>query len=538
MASLLLGIPTTGSQTTPAATALQWFYGAGYVQDNWVMKRLTLNLGLRYDIETPYTDRYDRATYFDPKVSSAATAVDPNAIGGLQFVAKDVASRWRFPVNYKNFAPRLGLAYQARPNLVVRAAYGILYQPILTYGFGAANYGTQGYSQTTSMIVSANGGLTPSSYLDNPFPNGFTAPTGNSLGSSTFLGQSVTTQLRYGVKPAYEQQFSAGMEQQFGNTVIGLGYVGSHGVHEFMTYSLNQLQPAQYALGSALTTQVANPFYGVITSGTESTPTIARGQLLRPFPQFTDVLDNYATLGGMVYSSLQAKIEHRYSHGFYVLGSYTWAKNRGNVGERYANAMSFQNAYNLSAEESVSPLDIAHNFTVMATYTLPFGRGKLVGSTIPTWADVIVGGWEVNGMIAVADGPPLYISQSTNGLGYGAQVQRPNRNFGVSLKLSNPTPSQRFNTAAFSAAPTYTFGNSKPYDGDLRGLGTNNVNLSLNKSFKLYRETTLQFRSEFYNALNHPMWASPGATYGSSTFGVSANKVNNRTGQLALKLIF
>ena len=171
--------------------------------------------------------------------------------------------------------------------------------------------------------------------------------------------------------------------------------------------------------------------------------------------------------------------------------------------------MSFQNAYNLSAEESVSPLDIAHNFTVMATYTLPFGWGKLVGSTIPTWADVIVGGWEVNGMIAVDRfGPPLYISQSTNGLGYGAQVQRPNRNFGVSLKLSNPTPSQRFNTAAFSAAPTYTFGNSKPYDGDLRGLGTNNVNLSLNKSFKLYRETTLQFRSEFYNALNHPMWAS------------------------------
>ena len=116
---------------------------------------------------------------------------NPNAIGGLQFVAKkDVALRWRFPVNYKNFAPRLGLAYQARPNLVVRAAYGhFLYQPILTYGFGAANYGTQGYSQTTSMIVSANGGLTPSSLSHNPFPKSdLSAPTGNSLGSSTFLG--------------------------------------------------------------------------------------------------------------------------------------------------------------------------------------------------------------------------------------------------------------------------------------------------------------------------------------------------------------
>jgi hypothetical protein len=328
------------------------------------------------------------------------------------------------------------------------------------------------------------------------------------------------------------------VEQQFGNTVVGLSYVGTHGVHEFITYSLNQLSPSLFAMGSALATQVPNPFFGVITSGTLSTPTIAQGQLLRPFPQFTDVLDNYATAGNMVYSSLQAKIEHRYSHGLYVLGAYTWAKNRGNVGERYANAMVYQNAYNLSAESSVSPLDIAHNFTVMATYTLPFGRGKLVGSTMPTWADTIVGGWELNGMVALADGPPLYISQATNGLGYGAQVQRPNRNYGVSLKLPNATAAQMFNRAAFSAAPAYTFGNSKPYDGDLRGIGTNNVNLALDKNVKVHSELTIQFRAEFYNAFNHPMWASPATTFGSSNFGVSANKINNRTGQLALKLIF
>ena len=340
-------------------------------------------------------------------------------------------------------------------------------------------------------------------------------------------------------KPAYEQQFSAGMEQQFGNTVIGLGYVGSHGSHQVYELPIKPAaaSPICVGVGSDNASCQSILWCHHQRHGNRHRP--SPGVALRPFPQFTDVLDNYATLGGMVYSSLQAKIEHRYSHGFYVLGPTLGLRTVEMSVNEYANAaMSFQNAYNLSAEESVSPLDIAHNFTVMATYTLPFGRGKLVGSTIPTWADVIVGGWEVNGMIAVADGPPLYISQSTNGLGYGAQVQRPNRNFGVSLKLSNPTPSQRFNTAAFSAAPTYTFGNSKPYDGDLRGLGTNNVNLSLNKSFKLYRETTLQFRSEFYNALNHPMWASPGATYGSSTFGVSANKVNNRTGQLALKLIF
>ena len=538
VASLLLGIPTSGTQTTPAATALQWFYGAAYVQDDWTIKRLTLNLGVRYDVETPYTDRFNRATYFSPSATSLATAVYPSAVGGLQFVGKDIGSRWRFPVNGKNFAPRIGLAFQARPDLVIHAAYGMLYQPILTYGFGATNYGTQGYSQTTSMVVSTDGGLTPRNYIDNPFPAGFTAPTGNSQDSSTFLGQSVTTQLRYGIKPTYEQQFSAGFEQQMGNTVVGLGYIGSHGVHQFTTFSLNQLNPTLYAMGTSLATQVANPFFGVITSGSESTATIARGQLLRPYPQFTDVIDNYAALGSMVYSSLQAKIEHRYSHGLYVLGAYTWAKNRGNVGERYAAPIAYQNAYNLGAERSVSPLDIAHVATFMATYKLPFGRGRMVGSSIPLWLDTFVGGWELNGMVAVADGPPLYISQSTNGLGYGAQVQRPNRTYGTSLKIPNPNGAKMFNTSAFSAAPAYTFGNSDPYDGELRGLGTNNTNVALDKNFSIWRELNLQFRAEFYNALNHPMWASPGATFGASNFGVSANKVNNRTGQLALKLVF
>lgn len=538
LASMLIGVPTSGTVITPAATALQWFYGAVYVQDDWkATDRLTLNLGVRYDIETPYTDRYNRATYFSPTVTNAATAVDPSAVGGLQFVAKDTGSRWRFPANYKDFAPRLGLAFRVTNSTVFRAAYGMLYQPILTYGFGAGNYGTQGYSQTTSMVVSTDGGLTPANYVDNPFPAGLVKPTGNTLGSSTFLGQSVTTQLRYGVRTPYVEQYSAGLEQQVGSTLIGLGYVGTHGVHEFLTYSANQLTPANYALGAALAAQVTNPFQGTILTGTESTPTIARGQLLRPFPEFTDVLDNYATLGTITYNSLQAKVEHRYRNGLYLLGAYTWGKNLGNVGERYANAMTYQNAYDLGAERSYSPLDIASNLTAMATYALPIGRGQLLAGSAQPWLNTILGGWQINGMIALADGPPLLISNSINGLGYGAQVQRPNRNYGESLKLPNRTPAHFFNTAVFSATPLYTFGNSKPYDGNLRGIGTNNVNLALDKDTEL-EKFTLQFRAEFYNALNHPLWASPVTSYGSTSFGVSANKVNNRTGQLALKLIF
>ena len=540
IASMLLGIPTSGTATIPAATALQWYYGAVYVQDDWkVNSRLTLNYGIRYDIETPYTDRFNRATYISPTVTNAATAVDPSAVGGLMFVGTDGASRWRFPVNDKDFGPRFGLAYRVTNRIAFHAAYGLIYQPIFTYGFTpASNYGTQGYSQNTSMLVSANGGLTPTNYLDNPFPGGLTKPTGNSLGSNTFLGQSVVSQLRYGLHTPYIQQFSAGFEEQFGATLVGLAYVGTHGVHEYTTYNLNQLTAANYAQGSALSKLVPNPFYGIITSGAESAATISQGQLLQPYPQFTGMQDNYASLGSITYSSLQAKLEHRYSHGFTVLAAYTWGKNLGNVGERYANPISYQNAYDLGAERSYSPLDIASNFTGMATYALPFGHGQMLGSHIATWADTLIGGWDLAGMIAVADGSPLMITSSSNTLGYGAAVSRPNRNYGESTKLPNRTPAKFFNTAAFSAAPQYTYGTSKPFDGNLRGQGTNNVNLALHKDQGFGELFKLQFRAEFYNAFNHPIWASPGTTFGASSFGVTADKTNNRTGQLSLKLLF
>jgi hypothetical protein len=537
LASLLLGIPSSGSYNIPAAVALQWFYGAVYMQDDWkVNPRLTLNLGIRYDLETPYTDRFNRATYFDPTATNAATAVDPAAIGGLRFVGKDIVSRRRNTGDYNNVGPRVGMAYKLTDNIVFRAAYGILYQPIFTYGFGSSVFGTQGYSQTTSMVVAD--GLGVANYIDNPFPGGLTQPTGNTLGTSTFLGQSVSTVLRYGTQTPYNQQFSAGFEQQLGSTLIGLGYVGTHAVHQFTNVSLNQLTPANFGLGSALAALVPNPFYGVITSGSLSSKTVSRGQLLRPFPEFTDVIDNNVSAGGITYSSLQAKVEHRYSKGLSVLVAYTWGKNMGNVGNRYPGGIAYQNAYNLAAEQSYSPLDIAHTVAASFSYMLPVGRGQSLGGDMPTWANYLAGGWQVNGLVYVSGGQPLLITATPNQLGYGNQAARPNRNYAVSLKLPNRTPGKFFNTAAYSAAPQYTFGNSKPYDGQLRGPGTDKVSLSVFKDIPVADLLKLQFRAEFFNAFNHPLWAAPGTTFGAPTFGVTPNKTNNRTGQLSLKLIF
>jgi len=546
IADLLLGIPTNGSFSAPAAEAFQWFYAAGYAQDDWrVSSKLTLNLGFRYGVETPYTDRFNRSSYFDPKVANAATALVPTAIGGIQFPGKDLASRRRYTADIMGFDPRLGMAYAVTDKIVFRAAYGIMHQPTFTYGFGSANFGMQGYSNSTQMVVSGNG-LNATTLIDNPFPNGFSPPTGNTLDSNTFLGQNVTTQLRYGTHTPYIQQFTAGLEQTFGQaTVVGLSYVGSHGVHEYSTIDLNQLTPAEYALGNAaLNKQVTNPYFplvakGLITSGTLSTATTTEGQLLKPFPEFTDVLDNYTSIGTMTYSSLQMKVQHNYNKNLSVLSAYTWQKNMGNVGERYNNTVSYQNAYDTSAEEAVSPLDIAHTLAAGIIYKLPIGRGQTFGGSMPRWADVLSGGWQLNTIFQVAGGSPLYISQ-TNNLGFGAQSQRPTRNYGISLKLPPGTRTAQhfFNTSAFSVTPNSMYGNSKPYDGDLRGPGTNKINASLIKNEHFGEWVKIQFRAEFFNLLNHPLYAAPGTQLGASTYGISASKSGNRTGQLGLKMIF
>lgn len=545
IADLLLGIPNSGTFSAPAAEAFQWYYGAGYVQDDWrAGPKLTFNLGIRWGIETPYTDRYNRSSYFDPTVSNAATALVPGTLGGIQFPGKDVASRRRYVSDVNGWDPRVGMAWAVQKGTVFHAGYGLMHQPTFTYGFGSAAFGMQGYSSSTAMIVSTDN-LHPLNLIDDPFPNGFSPATGNALDSNTALGQNIVTQLRYNVHTPYIQQFTAGIQQQFGAaTVIGIDYVGSHGVHEFSSIEINQLTPAQYALGAALTTQVTNPFYplvaqGLITSGALASKTVQRGQLLKPFPQFTDVINNNYSMGTMTYNSAQIKAQHTYSPNLSFLGAYTWQKNLGNVGERYNNAVVYQNPYDTSAERSLTPIDVAHSLSGGVLYKLPFGRGQRFGATMPRYLDVVAGGWQVNGIYQISGGVPLYINQN-NTLSFGAQAQRPTRNFGVSLKLPKEqrTTAHFFNTAALTATPSYSFGNQKPYDGDLRGPGTNKLNVSIIKNDHIGSWVKLQLRCEYFNVANHPIYAAPGTTLGSTTFGIVASKTQNRTGQLGAKLIF
>lgn len=538
LASMLLGTPASGQTRIPASVAIQFFYGSGYFQDDWrVTSRLTLNVGLRYDIETPYTERYNRTSSFDPSVRNSATARLATALGGLQFMGKDIPSRYRNEVDRNNFGPRIGLAYKMKPSLVWRAAYGIFYQPSLVYGYGQTQFGAAGYDSVTPFVGSTDGGLTPSRYLRNPFPDGLIQPLGNALGADTLLGQAISSQLRDSVI-SYSQQYNIGMQYQIRSWLVDLGYVGSHTLKQPINLRMSQIYPQYLSLGAELRRQVPNPFLGLVTIGSYANRTLAYGDLIRPFPQFSYVQNIFASIGNSSYNSLQARLERRFSKGFSVLAVYTWGKNIGDVGERYHMGNNIQNAYDLKSERALSPFDVAHRLVLSYLWDLPFGKGRPLANNLPRALDLLAGGWQVNGITTFQGGTPLSIGLYTSTT-FGGAGQRANST-GKSARLpkSERTIDRWFDTTAFSQPAPYTFGNITWMSPDLRGPGTNSWTVSFFKNTRLFENITAQFRAEFFNFFNHPKWGAPGTSFGSPSFGRVFSKSGNRSGQLGLKLIF
>ncbi len=538
LASLLLGLPTGGTYTVPTSIAVQYHYFAGYVQDDWrITKNLTLNIGMRYDLETPFTERFNHVSSFDPSVSSDATKRLASAKGGLQFMNVDIQSRYRNSVDKNNFGPRIGLVYAVDSRTVIHAAYGILYQPSLNTGYGAGNFGGGGFDATTPFIGSTDGGQTAGGTLNNPYPNGFVKAVGSSQGASALLGQSLTTQMRNIVIP-YTQQFNTTVQRQVGKWLFDVGYVGSRGIHQWISLQGNQIDPQYFPQGTALNVGQTNPFAGLITTGSLASASVSKGQFLRPFPQFNGITLNTVSAGQMKYDALQLKAEHRFAKGFSMFSSYTWSKNLGNVGIRYYLSSPIQNAYDLRSERALSPIDIPKVLKAGYVWDLPVGKGRLLGASMPKAMNMALGGWQVNGTITIQSGLPLAIGVPTNTNNFGAG-QRPNNNGqSASLSSGDQTQSRMFNTSVFSQPGAYTFGNTGPQSPDLRGAKTNNFNASLFKNFRIGERIRTEFRFESFNIFNHPIWTTPGTTLNTATFGVSAQKNGNRTAQVALKVIF
>jgi hypothetical protein len=536
LASFLLGTPATASVTPSPAMALQTKYYSGFVQDNWkVRSRLTLNLGVRYEYETPRTDRYNRLTNFDYNAPVPLAVSGLNLHGALSFPGAGGNSRYQSNPYYDHISPRLGFAWQANPNTVIRGGGGLFYSDLWGIGSSPTSFGISGFTTATSMVTSING-VTPTNTLSNPYPTGLNVASGSSLGAATLLGQAVTFYNRAQKTPS-TIQWNFGIQQLFPHSVaLDLAYVGTHSLYEPLNKTLDQLPDADLALGNALLTTVPNPFHGQILTGALSGATVAQEALLTPYPQFTAVTANSADWAEGRYNALEAKVEKRLSSGFNLLVAYTWSKmldqGAGSFSGETDSGGGIQDYNNLKAELSPSTIDQTHRVVFGTLYQLPFftARRGFAGHTL--------GGWEISALGSFVSGSPLGIASATNttfSLGGG---QRPNWN-GLNPAISHPTVSHWFNTSDFSAPPAFTFGNTPRTFNFVRSDWIRNIDLSVHKNTRITERLNLQLRADAFNMDNTPTFQPPNTSYGSAQFGsVTAQQNTPRSIQLAVKLLY
>ena len=556
MASFLLGMLGGGQLEHTYSIASSSNYLGFYLQDDFkVSKRLTLNIGLRWDVDQPRTERYNRLSYFDIDAVSPINGKVPgysNLVGQMKFV--DGSNRRQTPTDRNNWGPRFGFAYQINSKTVFRGAYGILYSPSVLQASGTSgSSGTQGFTSTTGINASFDGGVTAAASLSNPCPTGFNRPLGVAGGAGTQLGLGIGDSFFNDYVNPLVQEWNGTLQRDFGKGfLVEAGYLANKGNHLIdgesnMTY--NQLPASFFSLGNQLlgTNTVPNPFLGIITNPTSSLsqPRIAYSQTLRPYPQYTSVNAFRKPQGNSIYHAFTLGVTKRYSNGLNMQVSYTNGKLIDDASQTVTflgAAGSKQDFYNRKGERSVSAQDVSQRFVMSANYELPFGKGRAFMTSASKAADMILGGWQANGILTFQQGTPLQIGNNGNFTNLGSPGQRPNNN-GTSAKKSGPNEDRLnswFDQSVFSQAGNFTFGNTSRTSPDLRGFGTRSLDASLFKRFFFGEKSNVEFRAEAFNLPNHPIWNNPGTTVNTpGSFGVVNTKGGStRQVQLALRLQF
>lgn len=551
IASMLLGTPASGGTGVNVFNvARTWLYGT-YLQDDWkATRKLTLNLGLRWEVQTPITDRHNRLATFDYNATNPiSTSVGSNYTGEVVFA--DSSRRGQYDTSYKHFSPRVGFTYQLLSKLVARGGYGVFYP---NQFLNSPNI--IGYTSSTPYVASTDGGISPCSgcTLSNAFPNGAVPVVGNSKGGMTNVGFS-TSAVNPKRKTYYGEQWMAGVQYSpAANDVIDITYVGNHNVHTLSGgLNLNQIDPKYFSMGDALLTQVPNPFYGHITASecALDQPTVAQGQLLRPHPEFCDINETQDPAGNSHYNALDVNYTHRVSQDLTLLGSYTFSKFIDNISgpEGWANSSgeTIRNVYNLAAEKSVDPTDTPNSVVLSYVYELPVGRGKKFGSGMRGVTNQLVGGWQTTGIFTYKEGFPLSIGSSGNGLNYFGAGQHVD--VVGDYHAAHQSRTQWFNNtppglagAAFQPAAKWTLGNAPRYFENLRAPHYNNWDIGIQKSFPIKDQSRAEFRLDMFNAFNHTNFYSPNTSLPSlgatspGPFGTISESWTPRLLQAALRL--
>ena len=538
-ASMLLGAGTSGNfYQNWKNVASQSFYNAFYLQDDWrVTRKLTLNLGVRYDFDTPRTERYNRLSWFDPSLRSPLAekvAGYPNLLGGLRFVGVNGNDRTQFDGDFNNIAPRLGFAYQVNEKTAIRGAFAQLFGPSTLSAQGTV--GPYGFRVESTWVTSLDG-ITPLNRLSNPFPGGFQPVPGSSQGALTAIGSNLDAPLSNTNTP-YTLQYNLTIQHELpGAVLLEAAFVGNRGRQLSRGgeggFTNNQVDPKYLSLGNGLNQLVDNPFYGFGT-GVLANRQVARVQLLRPYPQFGSIYPLFSQGATSDYNSLQVTFSKRYSRGIVFEGSYVWAKT-------IDEGTSYQDSTNARASRAVSSVDVPHRLIFSGVYELPLGRGRQIGAGMSRLLDTLIGGWQANGVYNLQSGSALGIS-ANNTAGIFTEAIRSNSN-GKNPSLEGDAHGRLdrwFDTSVFSQPAAFTLGNVSPLVANLRNHYIHNLDMSVFKHFQIRESLKLQFRAEAFNSLNRVRFSGPNTSVtGGSNFGRVTTQANDpRQLQFGLKLIW
>jgi hypothetical protein len=550
LAAFLLGIPSGGGVDKNATFAEQSTVWSLYFQNDWKLtRRLTLNLGVRWEVEGPTSERFDRSVrgfdFTSPNPLDAQVRAnyaknpipeipvsDFHLVGGLTYPGVNGQPRTLFSRDWNNLMPRIGFAFQVDNKTVVRGGYGVYFGPL---GIQRNDVIQSGFSQTTSLIPTLDNGLTFAANLDNPFPNGILLPRGSADGLLTFAGRNISFYEESPRAPR-QQRWQLSIQRELPKRVLmEVSYVGNQGDSMQVSRDYRPL-PLQYLSRSPfrdqvaidyLSAQVPNPFYPLLPGTGLSGTTVSRSYLLSSgmYPQFTGMTG--ATYDGWTrYDSLQVRVERRLAQGFTFNASYQWSK--------MLEGSSRLNGQLSPLEKVVSDQDRAQRFVTSVIWELPFGRGRKFMANAPAVADTFLGGWQIEGIYTGQGGPPLSWGNvlfigDIHDITVPVSQRSPDRWFDVDAGFNR-------NSAQQLASNFRTFPSRL---SNVRADGMNVWDLSVIKAARLRENMHLQFRGEFLNAWNHPMFSGPNTNPTSSAFGVvTSQRAFPRRIQLGLKLLF
>ncbi len=531
MASFLFGLPTSGFVDVNDSIAERSGYAGVFLQDDWKLTRkLSVNLGLRYEIEQGITERYNRANRgidlnsVNPADAAARAAYARNPIpevpvdqfrlrGGLLFAGSGGNPRGLWAPDRNNWSPRLGIAYQLTPATVLRAGYGIFFEPL---GADRADASQIGYNQRTNMNPTNDNGVTFRATLANPFPDGFVSAQRDSAGLATNLGLALSS-FYPERRNAYMQRWSFNVQRQITpNMVFEIGYIGNRGTGLGVPFDYNTV-PAQYlsrsperdnATNNLLTANVANPFRGipefVNSPGFLNNQFVARSQLLRPYPHFTG-MNMTINDGFSWYHAGTVRLERRFASGFSIGGHWTWSK--------FMEAVERLNEQDLYPHRVISPQDRPHHIALNGMFDVPVGRGKKFLGAMPRGVDYALGGWSINAIYQWQSGAPIGFDNVL----FRGDIKN------LVIPYGDRTVERWFNIDGFERnANLQLINNYRTFPLRFTGLrqdGWNNWDLSLFKNVKLRERTNLQLRAEAVNAFNHAMFNAPNTAPVNTLFG-------------------